>query len=163
MITEAINNLMPQIESLETEQQKRLLAEICKRQFFFYYEFCAKIGASADSFFLLLKALGTKNYSREITEEIKAFAPDTDDYAGSLAASKAVDACAILHQAYLFFDAPKSEIWKTVIELYLNVPEMIAEETGDETIFREELEILEKWVTQCISNQDFTANLAFAL
>jgi hypothetical protein len=104
-----------------------------------------------------LKNLGVKKYSQEITEQIKFFAPDTDDYAGSLAASKALDACAILHQSYLFFDEPKTEIWKTLIELYLNVPEMLAEETGDDTIFKQELEILEKWLKECKCNQAFTA------
>lgn len=146
MIAETIEIWKPLLAQLSIEQQKCLLEIICQRQGLFYAHFCQKIGQSADPFWAILERLGKETYSEKITEEIKAIAPDMDDFARDLGATKALDACVILNQTFLFFADPKPEIWETIIELYLNVPEMIAQETQNEAFFKQEKAILEKWI-----------------
>lgn len=153
MIQKAIKNMLPTIEKLDVAQQRKLLFAICQRQEGIYKNFAQKSRLPSQAYEEIFLLLGKTIFSEEITKKITEFAPDMDDFAGNLAASMALDACAILNQTFMFFDKAKIEYLANILELCLNVPEMYAQESQNESFFAEELTILKQWIEDCEKNE----------
>jgi len=135
MIEQAITQLLPRILSLK-EKQTLFVEYVCHSQVDIYFRFAQKHDFDGNEYKRLYLLLGT-DHKENIEESLKKIAPDMDDFAGDLEATAALDACAILNQAFLFFENRSPRHLKNILEHYLNVPEIMTQETNDKQFFEE--------------------------